>query len=160
FRRGRYREAHRHFDLALSLSPGNLDISLRVDRCRPYLPPPPPPPPPDLVVIAPAQPVIVVVPPRPRIAIFQFVVYVDPALAPPGSGDWGAENIACHFQPQYEVVDRGELFWYMGRLGMSVRDVLVNPEARRCLARALNVRFFVVGVVEQTASFNVTTHLM
>src|SRR4029077_4706333 len=59
-----------------------------------------------------------------------------------------------------EVVDRGELFWYMGRLGMTVRDVLTDASARRWLGRALHVRFFVFGVIQQTASFNVSTHLV
>jgi hypothetical protein len=58
------------------------------------------------------------------------------------------------------VVERGEVCWYMGRLGITMRDVLVDASARQCLAQALNVRFFLYGAIEQTHSFNVTTHLL
>src|SRR5207249_404328 len=68
FRRGRFREAHRHFDLALNLAPGNVDLRLRIDRCRPYLPPPP------VLLVVEAPP-----PPRARIAVLNFVVSGDPA---------------------------------------------------------------------------------
>ncbi len=82
FRRGHYREAHRHFELALSLSNHNVDIGVRVDRCRELLPPPPPPP--VVVIGAPPPPVVVVVPVRPRIAIFNFLID-----APAGTcSDW------------------------------------------------------------------------
>jgi tetratricopeptide (TPR) repeat protein len=48
----------------------------------------------------------------------------------------------------------------MGRLGITMRDVLTNAGARIALAQALNVRFFAYGVIQQTASFNVSTHLI
>jgi tetratricopeptide (TPR) repeat protein len=145
FRRGRYREAQAQFEFALTLGPGRKELSIRLQRCRPQLPPP--------VVVA-------VAPPRPRIAVLTFVVNADPALSPPGFGDWAAQQVACQFGPTYEVVERGEVFWYMGRLGLTVRDVLTDAAARRWLARALNVRCFVFGVIQQTASFNVSTHLV
>ncbi|HMC64309.1 MAG TPA: tetratricopeptide repeat protein, partial [Gemmataceae bacterium] len=158
FRRGRYREAHTQFELALNLSPGHKEIAFRIERCKPYVPPPPPPPPPSVVVVAP--PPVIVIAPRPRVAVFNFIVNADPGYAPPGIGDWAAESMAAHFAPTYEVVDRGAVFWYMGRLGLTVRDVLVDASARLYLSRALNVRYFAFGVVQQTASFNVTTHLV
>src|SRR5262245_20114547 len=40
FRRGHYHEAHRHFEFALQLAPGDFDILIRLDRTRPHLPPP------------------------------------------------------------------------------------------------------------------------
>ncbi|HEV3448500.1 MAG TPA: tetratricopeptide repeat protein, partial [Gemmataceae bacterium] len=151
FRRGRYQEAHRHFELALSISPHEVDLRVRLERCQPHLSPPPP------VVVAPS-PVIVVA--RPRIAVLNFVVNADPGRAPPGFGDWAADQLASYFVPAYEVVDRGELFWYMGRLGLTVRDVATDAAARRWLGRAMNVRFFAFGIVQQTASFNVSTHVV
>ena len=147
FRRHKYREAKAHFELALRLSPGHSDLSLRLERCKRCLPPAPP-----VVVVA--------VPPPPRIAVLNFAVNADPSLAPAGFGDWTAQYVACQYSPTYEVVDRGEVFWYMNKLGMSVRDVLTDPSARRWLGRALNVRFFVFGVIQQTMSFNVSTHLV
>ena len=177
FRRGRHREAHRHFELALSLTSDRAAIDLRIDRCRPFLPPPPPPPvvvaappPPPAVVIVP-QPVVVVAPPplvvvaapppvRPRMVVFNFFVNADPGLVPPACGDWAADLFASHWTSGYDVVERGEVCWYMGRLGITMRDVLADPGARRCLAQALNVRFMFYGTIEQTASFNVSTHMI
>jgi tetratricopeptide (TPR) repeat protein len=158
FRRGRWHEAHRHFQLALTLSNGAADVQLRIDRCRPNLPPPPPPP----VVVAPA-PVVVLAPPppvRPRLVVFNFLVNSEPGLVPPAVGDWAADQCGAYFGGSYEVVERGEVCWYMGRLGVTMRDVLVNVSARQALAQALNVRFFLYGTIQQTASFDVTTHLI
>ncbi len=154
FRRGRYQEAHRHFELALSISPHEVDLRARLERCQPHLPPPPPPP----VVIVLRPPIVAVV--RPRIAVVNFLVNADPAQAPPGFGDWAADQLASYLAPTYEVVDRGELYWYMGRLGLTIRDVATDVSARRWLGRALNVRYFAFGIVQQTASFNVSTHLL
>jgi tetratricopeptide (TPR) repeat protein len=151
YRRGRHREAHRHFQLALSLSDGAAAVQLRIDNCQPYLPPPPPPP---VVVVVPPPP------PRPRLAVFGFVVNAQPGLVPPATGDWAADHFASYFGGGYELIDRGEVCWYMGRLGITMRDVLNDPVARRCLAQALNARFFVFGAVVQTNSFNVSTHLL
>ncbi len=160
FRRGKHQEARRHFELALSLSSNRADVQLRIDRCRPTPPPPP------AVVVQPAvvvtpQPVVVVAPPpRPRIVVFSFVVNAQPGLVPPAVSDWAADQFASYWSTGYDVVERGELCWYMGRLGLTVRDVLVDPGARRCLAQALNVRYLAFGAIEQTNSFNVSTHLI
>jgi tetratricopeptide (TPR) repeat protein len=155
FRRGRFREAARHFEFALSLSPGDADLRVRVDRCRPLLPPPPPPP--VVVVVDPPPPPP---PPRPRIAVLDFVVTGDPAVVPPGLRAWAPQHLAPYLSPPYEVVDRGEVFWYMGRMGMTLRDLMTDPAARRWLGRALNVRAFVLGTVRQTDSCEVTTYLL
>jgi tetratricopeptide (TPR) repeat protein len=151
FRRGQFRDAMRHFELALTLEPGEIDIRVRLDRCKPLLPPPPPPP--VIVVVAPP-------PPPPRLAVLDFVECGNPAVVPPGLGAWTAQNIAPYFFPAYEVVDRGEVFWWMGRLGMTYRDLMTDPSARRWLGRALNVRYFVLGTLRETASFDATTHLL
>jgi hypothetical protein len=163
FRRGRYREAHRHFQLALTLGNDRAALQVRIDNCRPYLPPPPPPP----VIVEPApvvvvpQPVVVVAPPvRPRLVVFNFFLNCEPGLVPPNVGDWAADNCAAAFGNSFEVVDRGEVCWYMGRLGVTMRDVMTDSSSRIALAQALNVRFFLFGAIEQTHSFNVTTHLI
>jgi tetratricopeptide (TPR) repeat protein len=147
FRRGRYVEATRHFEFGLLLAPGQFDLQLRITRSRPFLPPPPPP-------------VIVVVPPRPRLAIVDFVIVGDPSVVPLGLSSWTPQNLAPYFSPPFEVVDRSELFWWMGRMGMTVRDLMEDPNARRWLGRALNVRYFVLGTITQTASFNVDTYMI
>lgn len=147
FRRGRYHEAYRHFEFALILAPDNWDIRIRLERCRSLLPPP-------VVVVFPPPP------PRPRIAIIDFVVSGDPRLVPPGLSSWTPQHLAPYLYPHYEVVDRGEVYWYMGRMGMTVRDLMVDPHARRWLGRALNVRYFVLGTIHETASFDVNTYLV
>lgn len=150
FLRGDYQAAYRHFDLALSLSPGHQDLRLRLDSCRPHLPPPPP-----VVVVQPPPP------PRPRLAVLNFVVAADagPVSAPLGA--WTAEHLAPYLCPPYQVVDRGEVFWWMGRLGMSLADLLNDPTARRWLGRALDVRFFLLGTIRPgPGGMVVTTHLV
>ncbi|MBV9122926.1 MAG: hypothetical protein JO112_06200, partial [Planctomycetes bacterium] len=165
FLRGNFQEAHHQFELALNLSPDREELRVRVERCKPHLPPPPSLPvaaPPVVAVgVAPPAPAVVMVPvARPRVAVLNFVVNADASVAPPGFGDWAADQMASYFAPSYEVIDRGQLFWYMGRLGLSVRDVLTNAYARRCLGQALQARFFVFGVIQQTGSFTVTTHMV
>jgi tetratricopeptide (TPR) repeat protein len=169
FRRGHFREAQRHFSLALTLGNDRAAVQLRIDRCQPYLPPPPPPPivvapPPPVVVVAPAPPPVVVIAPpppvRPRVVVFNFLLNCDPGLVPPSCGDWAADHFGACFGSTYEVIDRGEVCWYMGRLGITMREVLNDPSSRIALAQALNVRFYLFGAIEQTHSFNVTTHLI
>ena len=138
FRRGQYREAQRHFEFALQLSPGHVDIALRLERCAPHVPPPP-----ALVVVA--QPVLVV---KPRVAVLNFLTVGDPRLLSPGLGPWTAQQLAPYYSQNFEVVDPAEVYWTMGRLGMTMRDLMDDPNARRWLARAVNLRYFVLGTIE------------
>src|SRR5690606_39128787 len=134
------------------------------DLCRRLAPPPPPPvvvvPPPVAVVVAP--PVVVVAPPRvrPRLAVFGFVVNCKPGLVPPAISDWAADQMASYCAGSYELIDRGEVCWYMGRLNITMSDLLRDPVARRCLAQSLGARYFVFGAIQETASFNVSTTLV
>src|SRR5262245_39442300 len=147
FRRGEFRAALRHFEFALALNPGHADIRLRVMQCQPLCPPP-----------------VVVVQTRPRLVVLPFAEFHDPfavpSSIPQGLGIWTADAIAPYFAGTYDVVDRGEVFWWMGRLGLSMRDVLTNPEARLCLGRALGARYFLMGSLREVASFDVTTHVI
>ena len=145
FRRGQFREAMRHFDFALSLRPGREEIRLRIDRCRPFLPPPA---------------VFVVAAPRPRLAVLPFVEIGQFGFVPPGMGAWTADCLAPYFFPAYDIVERGEVSWWMGRLGLSFRDVLIDSSARLCLARAMGVRFFLMGNLRETARFDATAYLI
>jgi tetratricopeptide (TPR) repeat protein len=148
-RAGQFAAAQQQFDFALALAPGNFDIRLRLDRVRPLLPPP--------VVVVVEQPVIVV---RPRIAMLNFLVVGDPRVVPPGLSLWTPLGLAPYFRANYDIVDPAEVYWMMGQMGLSVSDVMNDPIARRWLGRALRVQAFVVGTVEQTASFNVSTYLL
>lgn len=164
FRRGRVQEAQRHFSLALTLTGPRREISLRLDNCRRIAPPPPPPvvvvPPPRPVIGLPVvRPPVVFVPPvRARMAVFSFVPS-RPGLVPPAASDLLADQMASYFGG-YEVIDRGEVCWYMGRLGLTMAQLVNDPVSRRCLAEALNARFFVFGTLRETASMDVETHLI
>lgn len=175
FRRGRFHDAQRHFSLALSLGGPRRELALRLDACRGHVPPPPPvvvvPPPvvrpPVIVLPTPVVPVIrppvvVVAPPvlRPRVAVFGFSLYCAPGLVPPRASELLADQFASYCGNSFEVIDRGEVCWYMGRLGLTMREVVNDPISRRCLAQALNARYFIYGTVQETASFNVETHLV
>ena len=143
FRRGHFREAMRHFEFALTLAPSDFDVRLRLERCRPMLPPP--------------MPVFVV---RPRLALLNFLVVGDPRVVPPMLSSWTPDALAPYLRANYDVVDQGEVFWMMGRLGLTLGDLMNDPGARRWLGRALHAEFFLMGTIEQTASFNVTTYLL
>ncbi|HKB00873.1 MAG TPA: tetratricopeptide repeat protein, partial [Gemmataceae bacterium] len=148
FRRGDFRLALRHFEFALTLNPGHADLRLRVAQCRPLCPPP--------MVVVPVT--------RPRLVVLPFAEFRDPyqipSSIPPELGLWTADAFAPYLAGRYDVVDKGELFWWMGRLGLTMRDVLTNPAARLCLGRALGARFFLMGALREVASFDVTTHVI
>jgi hypothetical protein len=148
FRRGRLAEARSQFELALALAPGRPEIVARLDACKAAPPP--------------------VVSPQPRAAVLDFVALDAPAGAPPvtdrglnTTGVWAAETIAPYLSPPYELADRGEVSWYMGRLGLTLRDAVCDPMARLFLGRALNVRFIVLGSLRTTpAGLEVVAHLL
>src|SRR5205814_10288438 len=79
---------------------------------------------------------------------------------PPYLGPWTAEAITPYFGPQYDVIDRAALYWWMGRLGVSHADLLNDPVARQYLGRALGVRYFLFGNLVETGSFEVFTYLV
>lgn len=149
FSLGRFRDALRHYEVALSLAPGNPDIAFRVQRTLPFV---------NLPAFAAQQVLVPVV--RPRVAVFSFFVGGNPLFVPAGFGNWSADILAGQLYGYYNLVDRGELFWYMARLGLTMQDVVYNPGVRFWLARTMGVRYFVLGYVQPTASFNVTTLLI
>src|SRR5258708_38348823 len=120
---------------------------MRLDGCRDAVPPPPP------------QVVVVPVVSRPRVAVFGFLLNSSPGLVPPNIGEWASDHFASYCG-DYELIDRGEGCWYMGRLGITMRDVLRDPAGTRCRAQAVNARCFVCGATERTASVNVSTRLL
>jgi tetratricopeptide (TPR) repeat protein len=144
FRRGRIIEARNQFELALAVAPGRPEIVARLEKCRSAPPP----------VVAVASP--------PRAAVLDFVTVGLPTESPSsGLGAWAADNVAPYLSPPYELADRGNVYWYMGRLGITVRDAVVDPVARFYLGRALNLRFIVLGTLRQTpAGLEVVAHLL
>src|SRR5207247_754731 len=126
------------------LFPDLRPVRLRVEICRRLMPP-------------------VVVPPlivRPRMAILDFLVVGNPVAVPPYLSWWTPESLAPYFGPEYLVADRSELFWWMGRLGITPFDLLNDPVARLYLGRAMNIRYFLFGNLVQTGSFYVTTYVV
>lgn len=143
FRTGRFRQALRQYEFALTLAPDNFDIRLRIERCAPFVPPP-------VYFVA-----------KPRIAIMPFMTLANTPFGPPAYlSYWTPNHLAPYFAYRYEVVDPSEVYWYMGRMGLTMNDILVDPNARRWLARAVGVRYFLFGNHIETASFNVNTYLV
>jgi hypothetical protein len=140
--RGQFREAFQHFEFCMTLSPENRHVRWRYDHCATRLPP------------------IPAGPPRPRLAILDFHTFGEEKLLPPILGAWCSDNIAPYFARDFELVDRAELFWWMGRLGLTCGDLISDPAARVYLARALNARFFQFGTLEWTGSFDVSTFMI
>jgi len=144
-RRGRHAEAFVRFQLARELDPANLDILTRINLCQPYLPP------------GPIRPIPRV---RERVAFLNFFVIGDARVVPPALSTWTPEHLALYFAGTYELIDPAEVYWMMGRLGLTVGDVVREASARRWLGRSLGVRHLVMGRIQQTGSFTVTTSLV
>ncbi|HZZ77661.1 MAG TPA: hypothetical protein VFE62_04025 [Gemmataceae bacterium] len=146
FANNRYLEARQQFEFALQLAPDNLEVRARLERVTPLAP---------VVSLPPGQIV------RPRLAVLPFMVVGKPAVVPPALNWWTPTNLGPYFTWYgYDVVDPSVLYWYMGRMGLTMNDVLVDPIARRWLARAIGVRYFVFGNCIETTSFDVNTYLI
>ncbi len=143
FQAGRFAEAQRQFQFALMLAPDNADIQVRLQQVLPLVPPTP------FGYV-----------PRPRIAILPFMTVGNPFVVPPYLGYWTPQNLAPYFAWRYDVADPGEIYWYMGRMGLTMNDLLVDPAARRWLGRAAGVRYFVFGNLVQTSSFDANTYML
>jgi tetratricopeptide (TPR) repeat protein len=141
FRAGRFGEAQQYFQFALVLAPDNRDVQLRLERVQ---------------VLAP-QLVLYV---KPRIAVLPFMTAGNAFAVPPSLSYWTPANLAPYFSLRYEVVDPAEIYWFMGRVGMTMQDLIVDANARRWLGRAVGVRYFVFGSCVETASFEVNTYLI
>jgi tetratricopeptide (TPR) repeat protein len=147
FLMGRFADALREYQLAFTLAPGEPLVQVRLNNLAPFVAPVDP-----FALLPPSLP--------PRVVVFDFLTRGDPGVVPPGLGPWTADNLAPYFTSQFLVVDRGLAYWTMARLGLSLRDVAVDPSARFWLGRALNVRYFVFGALTQTGSFDATTRLV
>ncbi|MFL5341791.1 MAG: hypothetical protein ACJ8F7_16725, partial [Gemmataceae bacterium] len=143
FRRGQFREALIRYQFCLPFAPGEVGIRQRIDRCLP------------LAASAAPEPAI-----RPRLAIVDFATFGNPLVVTRSLGSWAAQNIAPYFAPNYDPVDRAELLWWMGRLGLTSGDLLADPAARVYLGRALNARYLLLSTLQHTVRFDVTTYLV
>jgi hypothetical protein len=143
---GRHQEALRFFDFGMALGSGYVELDLRIARTRLQVTPP-------TVAVQPRETQV-------RVAVIDFAVIGDPNAVPVGLRWWTPQLLGAYLSGSFEVVDRRETNWWMGRMGMTLRDLIVDPYARRWLGRALNTRYFVFGTVTQTASFNVDTYLV
>lgn len=148
FRAGRFGEAQKQFEFALVLEPNDIAIQARVQQVRPFAPP---------VVVVGQQPVFYA---KPRMVVLPFYTFGNPAAVPPYLSTWTPAALAPYFSTRYDVVDPAELYWYMGNLGLTIQDVMNDPNARRWLGRAVGVRYFVFGNCIETTSFDVNTYLI
>jgi tetratricopeptide (TPR) repeat protein len=142
FRRGLFLDAWRRYQLARELDPASLDILGRLSLCQQYLPPTPPPV------------------RRTRLAILPFYIAASPQAIPSGWATWMQNQLMPYFDTTYDVIDPGEVHWMMGRLGITMGDVLHDASIRRWLGRAVGVRYFVVGRMQPLQGFIVTTALL
>jgi colicin import membrane protein len=147
FKRGLLREAMMRYQLARELEPGNFNIIARINACQQYLPP------------MLETPVLVQVR-RDRLAFLNFFVSGDGRVVSPELSTWTPDQLMPYFSRGYDVVDRGEVFWMMGRLGLTLSDVLKDTSVRRWLGRALGVRYFVVGRIQAMNGISVTTSML
>src|SRR5207237_1196469 len=95
---------------------------------------------------------------KPRLIVLGFVPGEN-NLVPSRFGDVIADQFASYCS-NYEVIDRGEVCWYMGRLGITLDQLLADRLARRALAQALDGQFYVFGAIARSASMNVTAALV
>jgi tetratricopeptide (TPR) repeat protein len=147
FQRGRFPAALRLFEFCLELHPEMREVRLRVDRCRPLAPP------------AIETPVPT---PKPRLAVADFPAFDRDWLASDFDylGQAVAERIGPYFGASYELVDRAEWHWWMGRLGITYQDLITDRVARVYLCRALNVRYVLFGDVTVTAGYDASAYLV
>src|SRR5439155_25590675 len=89
-----------------------------------------------------------------------FLVAGAPFIVPPTLGAYTPQQLAPYLSNRFEIVAPALVYWYMGSLGLTMNDLLTDPDARRWLGRAVGVRYFLLGTIEQTASFDVTTYLL
>jgi hypothetical protein len=146
YRRGDFRLAMKHFEFALTINPGHPDLRLRIAQCQPLCPPP-------VEVVVVTKPRMVVLP----IAEFRTQV---PSAIDPGLGLWTAGALSPYLSNRYDLVDANEAYWWMCRLGLTIRDVLVDPAARLCLGRALGARYFLMGSLQDNAGIEVTARVI
>ncbi len=143
YRFGRFAEAMRHYEFALALAPGRPEVLARINNCVPFMP--------QVTMIQPA---------RPRLAVLPFVEIGAPGFVPYSTGYWAAGNIAPYYFPAYDIVDPGAASWWMARLGLTYRDVLVDPSARLLLARALGVRYLLFGSLNENMGIDASAQIV
>lgn len=143
YRRGRHREALARFQLARELDPLNFDILNRANQCLVYLPP---------MTVQPVK--------RDRLALLNFFVSGDQRTVSQELSTWIPENLMPYFAVGYEVIDPGEVYWMMSRLGLKLGDVIRDSGVRRWLGRAVGVRYLVMGRVQDIGGLTVTTSLL
>lgn len=145
FKRGRHQEALKRYQSARELDPSNIDILSRMTLCRQYLPPVPAPEQSDR---------------KERMAVLSFFVGGNQQLVRLGLSTWVPNQLGVYYGAACEVIDSGEAYWMMDRLGLSLDDVLRDAAARRWLGRALDVRYFVVGRLVQSSDIAVTASIL
>lgn len=150
YRRGRHREALNRYQLARELEPGNLDILARITQCQQYLRPG-----------ASTIPVTILSQPRrERMALLPCLVTSDAKFVSPAVSTWLPDQLAPYLSAAFDIVDAGEVNWMMGRLGLTMSDVVRDASIRRWLGRASGVRYLALGRVQYLNGMVVTLSLL
>lgn len=140
-RRGLFNEAHTQYQNAFGISPNPLELNSRIDHCRPH-------------VLSASDANV-----PPRVVVAQFAV--SDGFGPPEIQTGLTDIVSAYLSRSLSVVSRCEWNWYMERLGLSLADLATDPNARYYLARALDVRYMVLGSAQKTATgFEVKTVLL
>jgi tetratricopeptide (TPR) repeat protein len=148
---GRVADALRQYQLAFALAPADPLVQARLNLVAGNVP--------GVVGIDPLSLLPLVT--QPRVVVFDFVTPAGTNTVPPWLGWAMADNLAPYVASSFEVIDRRLAYWYMARLGLTLRDVAVDPSARFWLGRALNVRYFVFGALTPaTTGFDVATRMV
>ncbi|MEW6358102.1 MAG: hypothetical protein AB1696_17345 [Planctomycetota bacterium] len=139
--KGQYYEAGRQFEMALRIYPDDrraMGLLAQAYRGMNQAPPP--------------------VPERERLAVFDFMAFGDPGY--PYAGRETADLLASYFRDRFDVVDRYQMFWYMRRWHVSLRDLMRSRQRLVWFGRAFGIRYFVMGYLMPAGSFDVVAQVV
>ncbi len=138
--RRQYYEAARQFEMALLVYPGDaraMSLLSEASRLMTWMPPP-------------AQP-------RDRVAVFDFIPL---GGAPPFAGAEAAALLGSYLSRDFEVVDRDQLYWYMHRMRVTMRQLLHSRQRLMWFGRIFRIRYFIMGYLLPSRSFDVAARVV
>ncbi len=97
---------------------------------------------------------------RPGLAILDFRIVGQSKVAPTYLSWWIPANLAPYLTRDYREIDRAELLWWMGRLGVTPADLVRDHAARIYLARAVDARYFLFGSAVEVDDLRLTDYLV
>ncbi|MCX7699581.1 MAG: hypothetical protein N2039_01755, partial [Gemmataceae bacterium] len=141
--RGHFLSARRQYDAALTLWPQAKPIRERWELSQILVPDP---------GQAPGG--------RKRVILIPFATAANSRSEATPLGRWVADFFGCYLGPEWDIVHTEELSYWMGRLGLTISDLLTDSASRACLAQALQARYYLWGSVVRRNQIDVRTYLM